>query len=133
MSRLQSQRALRGFLTILGLVAVSAGLYAVVTGVSGMPGDIPAGVSVDSELRFFAVFYVAFGAVALWMAPRLESQRMLLRAWALTLFAAGLARVIGWLDEGRPDDLFMGLLIAELVIPLVIVVWQSRLRDASRR
>ena len=112
---------------ILGFVAVGAGLYALLTGVAGMPGEISADASVDSELRFFAVFYVAFGAVAIWIAPRIEAETRLVRVWALTLFVAGLARGVSWLDVGRPDDLFVGLMIAELVIPPVIVVWQGRL------
>jgi len=117
-------------MTVLGLVAVSAGLYAVLTGVGGMPGSPAATASVEGELRFFAAFYVAFGAFTLWLAPRLESQTMLVRGWALTLFAAGLARGIGWLDVGRPDDLFVALMVAELAIPPVVVVWQTRLREA---
>ncbi|MBA2240958.1 MAG: DUF4345 family protein [Solirubrobacterales bacterium] len=46
----------------------------------------------------------------------------------MTLFVAGLARALGWLDAGRPDDIFIALLILELSIPPLVVAWQALIR-----
>ena len=74
---------------------------------------------------------MGFGAAGLWMAPRADRETRLLRAWAATLFAAGVARAISWIDVGRPDDLFVGLLVAELALPPIIIAWQARMRRGS--
>ncbi|MBA2240957.1 MAG: DUF4345 family protein [Solirubrobacterales bacterium] len=57
-----------------------AGAYAALTGVAGMPGATPVDASVDSELRYFATFYIAYGLVALWIVPRVEVAAWPLRA-----------------------------------------------------
>jgi hypothetical protein len=124
-------RSLGAVMLLLGSVAVVAGAYAVITGVDGMPGGVSADDSVDSELRFFGTFYVVFGAAAVWLSARVTTQTRALRIWALTLFFAGVARAISWLDVGRPDDLFVALMVVELTIAPAVVVWQAAVRDDS--
>lgn len=123
----RGMRALQALLTAIGVVAVAAGLFAVVTGIGGMPGDHPASPSVDSELRFFAVFWMAYGVVAIRVAPRAHLQTTAVRGLALALFVAGIARAISWLDVGRPDSLYLVLLALELGLPPLLVAWQARL------
>jgi hypothetical protein len=50
---------------------------------------------------------------------------------AAILFVSGLARAIAWIDDGRPDDLFVGVMAVELALPPLIVAWQARLGAAS--
>jgi uncharacterized protein DUF4345 len=110
-----------------GAVATTAGLHTVVAGAKSLPGQGPANPSVDGELRFYAAFYVAYGLVALRVAPRADRDTSSVRALAATLLLAGLARAGGWRAVGRPHRLQRALLAVELCAPLPIVAWQGRL------
>jgi hypothetical protein len=83
----------------------------------------------ESELRFYGAFYVAYGLVALGAAPRADRNPGTVRALAGALFLAGLARVGGWLAVGRPHRAQLALLAVELAGPPSIVAWQARLAD----
>ena len=117
---------LRALLTGIGVVAVTTGLFAVITGTGGMSGDNAASVNVESELRYFAAFWVAYGGAALWLAPRAAQEQTAVRALAGFMFLGGIARAIAWIDSGRPDDLFVALLVLELVIPPLVIALQAR-------
>lgn len=121
-----SARLLSGVLYVGGAVPIVTGVFAVLTGAEGMPGQNEASASVESELRFFAVFWIAFGAAVVWAAPRVARETSLVRALMAVLFLGGLARAIAWAAEGRPHGLFIALMAIELVLPPVIVLWQSR-------
>jgi Domain of unknown function (DUF4345) len=119
--------ALRGLLYLGGAVATTAGLHTVITGVRSLPGRQAASAPVESELRFYAAFYVAYGLAALRIAPRADRDAEAVRALAGALFLAGLARAGGWLASGPPHPLQRALLAIELAAPPAIVAWQARL------
>ena len=114
-----------------GAVATVAGLHSVAAGARSIAGQNMANASVESELRFYAAFYVAYGLAALRVAPRADRDGAAVRALAGALFLAGLARGSGWLAAGKPHPLQRGLLVIELAAPSAIVAWQKRL--TSRR
>ena len=125
------RRALRAVFHVGGAVATVAGLHSVAAGAKSIAGQDIANASVESELRFYAAFYVAYGLAALRVAPRADSDSAPVRALAGALFLGGLARASGWLAAGKPHPLQRGLLVIELAAPSAIVAWQKRL--ASRR
>jgi hypothetical protein len=110
-----------------GLVATAAGLHTVIAGAKSVPGQDVANASVESELRFYAAFYVAYGVVALSVAPRADRDTLAVRAVLAPLFLAGVARAGGWLAVGRPHRAQRGLLVIELAAPPLITAWQARL------
>ena len=122
-----SRTALRGVFYVAGGVATTAGLQTVIAGARSLPDQDLANASVESELRFYAAFYVAFGLAALRIAPRADRATAEVRALAATLFLAGVARGGGWLAVGRPSRLQRRLLAIELAAPPAVVAWQSRL------
>jgi hypothetical protein len=71
------RRGLQAVLAVGGVVAIGTGLVHIVGGVSTFPGSPSAENAADNEARFLAAFWVAFGAVALWVVPRVE-----LRPWS---------------------------------------------------
>jgi uncharacterized protein DUF4345 len=109
------------------VVATTAGLDTVIRGGKSLPGQSFANPVVESELRFYAAFYVAYGVAALRVAARADSDTASLRALAGALFLAGLARIIGWRTVGRPHPMQRVLLAIELVGPPSMVAWQARL------
>lgn len=122
-----SRRALRASLYGGGSVATLAGAHSVVAGARSIAGQGAANSAVESELRFYAAFYVAYGLVALRVAPRADRDTGSVRALAAALFLAGAARAGGWLAAGRPHPVQRALLGIELAAPPLIVAWQARL------
>lgn len=116
--------ALQILLVALGSVAFLAGVYTVLTGSGGMAGDSRATPNVESELRFYAVFWIGFGVLALYAARRPGRETALLKGLALFLFLGGLARIPAWIDSGRPDAQFLVLMGLELLLPL-FMVWSA--------
>ena len=121
-----SRSALRAAFYLGGGVATTAGLYTVLAGAKSLPSQELGNPSVESELRFYAAFYVAYGLVALRVAPRADRDTMAVRALAGALFLAGLARAGGWRAVGRPHGVQRALLVIELAAPPLIVTWQAR-------
>jgi len=117
--------ALRFLLTAIGLTAIATGIYVVAAGSAGVTGSGVASASIDSELRFFAVFWIGYGVAALALARRSARDPALIRALALVMFTGGVARAIAWVDVGRPHALFVVLMTMELRIPLGIIGLQG--------
>jgi Domain of unknown function (DUF4345) len=126
-----SRRALRATFYTGGVVATAAGLYTMVAGAKSLPGEDFANPVVESELRFYAAFYVAYGIAMLRVAPRADRDPVALRSLAGALFLAGLARARGWLAVGTPHRLQRGLLFVELAAPPLLSVWQARVASNS--
>jgi uncharacterized protein DUF4345 len=118
---------MRALLYLAGAVATTAGLHTVLAGVRSLPGRQSASASVESELRFYSAFYVAYGVAALRIAPRADHDAEAVRALAGALFLAGLARAGGWLAAGPPHPLQRALLVVELAAPPTVVACQARL------
>jgi hypothetical protein len=122
----RGRSGLRAVFRTGGVVATAAGLHTVIAGARSIARQGTANPSVESELRFYAAFYVAYGVVALHVAPRADRDTAAVRALAGALFLAGLARAGGWLAVGRPHGLQRGLLVIELAAPPLVVAWQER-------
>lgn len=127
MSGPRAKLILRTLFTALGAIAIVTGVLVVVAGPSGIPGSNLASATVDNELRFFAVFWIAFGVIAIRVAPRVDVDTSTVRALALALFAGGVARAVSWLSAGEPHPLFAILMVSEVVGAPLVVAWQARL------
>jgi hypothetical protein len=88
-----------------------------VRGARSLPGQTTSNPVLESELRYYAGFYSAFGLAALWVAPRADQSPNAVRALAAALFASGLARACGWVTVGGPHPLQRVLLALELALP----------------
>jgi uncharacterized protein DUF4345 len=123
---LSESHALRVAFYAGGLIATLAGLHTAMAGGRSIIGEKHASASVESELRFYSVFYSAYGLALLRTAPVVDRDARSVRVHAATLFAAGLARAGGWRAVGRPNRLQRFLLAAELGVPPLLVVLESR-------
>ena len=131
MESVTARAGLRIVLTILGIVMVGAGAVAVVWGAASVPREGIVTPDVDTEMRFFAVWYVVAGVLLLRAAPRVEAEGFVIRVIALGFFAAGCARILSWVDVGRPHGGAIVLMVVELVLPIVIVPWQRAIARRS--
>ena len=121
------RRGLRTLFRAAGVVATTAGLDTVIRGARSVPGQTVGSPALESELRFYAAFYTAFGLAVLRVASRADRDTAAVRTLSGALFLAGLARAGGWLLVGRPHPLQRALLGIELAVPPAIVAWQARL------
>lgn len=125
-----SRQALQVVLTILGGVAVTFGALTVIAGGAGVLAGGNVSASVDSELRFYAAWYLGAGVLLFWTVPRVESEGPIIRAICTVLVLAACGRVISLIVVGAPHTVFLALMVVEFVIPAVVVPWQ---RAVSRR
>lgn len=127
-----SRAALQVFLTIIGLVAVVAGLATVLGGARTTVGVDAVSPTVDSEMRFYAIWYFGAGLLLLRSSARLESDRRTISLIALLFFFAGCARVLSWVVVGRPHALSLALMSIELALPFVILPWLAAVSREPR-
>lgn len=113
-------RALRALLGAGGVVAAAAGAHSAILGARSLPGQSTANPTLESELRYYAAFYAAYGVGALRLAAQPEPDPRAVRGLAATLLCAGLARAGGWRAAGRPHGLQRGLLAIELGLPIAL-------------
>jgi hypothetical protein len=111
-------------LGVLGTVMIVAGSLTLLFGASIVPGEGNVSPDVDSEMRFYAVWYVVAGALLLRTIPRVELETGVIRLIAAAFFVAGCARALSWAVEGRPSSFAIALMVVELVIPFVVFWWQ---------
>lgn len=123
---ISERHALRGLLRAGGIVAIGAGLDTIVRGARSVIGEGTANAAVESELRFYSAFYVAYGLAVLRVAPRADRDPAAVRAAAGTLFLAGVGRAGGWAAAGRPTPVQRALLAIELAAPPLVTAWQAR-------
>lgn len=134
MSPAHSRRLLQAVLVVLGGVATGTGGAMIALGAEGfVPGAGPTSASVDSELRFYAVWWAALGPI-LWRAvPNVEREDPTLRAACALTMLGGVARLLATRSSGRPHPLFQGLTVFELVAPPLLLAWQRSVRATGPR
>ena len=125
------QRRLRGLLYLGGAVATSSGLHTLLGGGRSFPPWRQADAMVESELRFYSAFYVAYGLLVFHTARRADLDPPVVRSLAAALFLAALGRAGAWLAVGKPHPLQRALLAIELGAPPLVVAEQARLKSAA--
>ena len=118
--------ALQGVLAGVGTVAVAAGLQGVVRGGAGVHQGGEVSANVDSELRFFAAWYVVAGGMAFRAAAEPERHTAAVQACAAGFGLAAVGRILSWRRLGAPSPVFQGLLAAEVALAAGLVPWQRR-------
>ena len=115
----------RVVLGAIGVVALTAGTGTLLFGGAIIPEHGPVATSLDSELRFYAAWYVAAGVATLGTLRRVESATTTVRLIAGAFFIGGCARIISIFVVGRPHPLFVALMVIELALPVILIPWQS--------
>ena len=142
-------QALRICLVVLGLSAVAIafsiltlgaesttsmaeGVFSAVSGRRGPPSEHwPA--TMDSELRFYAALWGAYGVVALRTARSLPKGLSRAPWLAATFFVGGAGRVLSRLNDGAPHPFFTLLMLIELALPVLMILLWLGARASLRR
>lgn len=88
------------------------------------------GVDVDSEMRFYAVLWVAYGLVMIRVSQLLPRRIFLAQAMLGVFFVGGLGRVISSMTVGPPHLLFQVLMWVELAVPLILAPLSIEMSEA---
>ncbi|KPP86206.1 MAG: protein of unknown function containing DUF4345 domain [Rhodobacteraceae bacterium HLUCCA08] len=106
-------------IVVMGPDATARGLSALLGGRSAYRGGLDH-VNAGSELRFYAVAWIAWGGVLIRMLRDLDRYRGAILVMLALLFAGGMARLLGLLFDGPPDLLFQLLMWGALFGPVIL-------------
>lgn len=123
------------------LLQVSFGICALIpilTGLLGMTGNAnpiypetarPVGLLLDSNLRFLNGLSVGIGVCALWTIPGIEQKSAQMRLICVILFVGAIGRLLSVVQCGFPPFPYNVMAFAEIALPAVFVIWQSKIAD----
>jgi hypothetical protein len=113
-----SQRTVQVCLFIIAAIAIAGGTLQMVL---GQPDTTP---RLDNVHRFMAAVYFSTGLINLWAAVTIRQQGTLVYLLALGVFLAGMGRLVSISQVGLPQPaaLWLGYLVPELLLPIVIAV-----------
>ena len=87
----------------------------------GQPND-------DSELRFYSIFFVAYGILLVQTAGNLSRHGHRVPILLGLFFAGGTVRLLSLLTVGQPHALFILLLVIELILPPMLYLCWRRMK-----
>jgi hypothetical protein len=140
--------ALRLLMAVLGVSAIAIALsiflagaqttaaggervFDLLTGWRG-PASPPWPATMDSELRFYAPFWGAYGVLLLLCARDFAARAGWTPWLAGVFFAGGLGRAISWAAAGPPHPFFSLLMAIELAAPpAMIALWLGQGRGGA--
>lgn len=106
-------------------------LFAHVSGWSG-PNSPSWAPSMDSELRFYAALWLAYGVFALRTGIQFDRREDETPILLGVFFAGGLGRLLSWAAVGPPHPFFLMLAAIELGLPPLLFLAWAALRRTRR-
>ena len=125
------RKTLQVFLASFGVTAIFISLLHIVLGPACIPGSVPVNATMDSEDRFYATLFMAYGAALLWCVKGIERKNLYVKLLALVFFIGGLARIVSMVVVGLPNTFFIAMTFLELVLPFVMVFLNARVSGVS--
>ena len=119
-------RNLTRTLYALSVIPIVAGLATVILGADSVPSPNDAPANVESELRFYSVWWIGAGLFLAWLAPRVAERTLELRVFCALLFFSGVSRLLAAAATDWPSTGQLFLMGVELALPVVLVAWQAR-------
>ena len=125
MNERRSLTALRRALYILGVVPIVAGLSTVILGSESVPAAGDPNANLESELRFYSVWWIGAGLFLIWLAPRVAERTTELRVFCALLALAATSRLFAVLDTDWPSTQQIVLMGIEYALALLFPLWQA--------
>jgi len=127
---LASQRVVQVCLFLVAAIAIFGGTLQMYL---GEPDISP---RLDNVHRFMAGVYLSTGLISFWAAATIRRQGTLVFLLAFGVLMAGIGRLVSISQVGLPEPaaVWLGYMIPELLLPVVITVAQlATNRNASQR
>ena len=113
------RRATEIWLIAFGLVCAGIGLAHLLFGSASIIGGGMVNATIDSDLRFYALLFTAYGLAFVWCAADITRRGRVANVLGAIFFAGGLARLLAWAATGPPNWFYVVMIPVELIIPLV--------------
>ncbi len=113
------RRVLQIWLLVFGVVCVGIAVAHLFFGTATIIGGGPVNATIDSDMRFYAVLFGAYGLTATWCARDVERKATAINLLGAVFFVGGLARLLAWVATGEPNWFYVLMTPVELVIPIV--------------
>jgi hypothetical protein len=113
------KRATETWFIAFGLICAGIGLAHLLFGTATIIGGGSVNATIDSDMRFFALLFAAYGLTFVWCAADLTTRGRVANVLGVVFFAGGLARLLAWAVTGQPNWFYVLMIPVELVIPLV--------------
>ncbi len=126
------RKSLQILLGLFGLTVIGISLLHIVVGPSAIPGSVPVNATMDSEDRFYATLFLAFGIALLWCIQAVETKSKVVYFLMLTFLAGGFARLVSMAAVGLPNDFFIAMTVLELLLPFVLGYLQYRVSAGTK-
>lgn len=125
---IRMESALKYLLYAISAVALITGINVLVGGAAAVPGSMgPVEATVDNELRFFSVYWVAFGVFCFWVARNISAQFTFIPFIAIFFFLGGVGRLVSTLAIGTPAMVLVPAMVLEFVLPVIIYLLYVKL------
>lgn len=126
------RKSLQILLGLFGLTVIGISLLHIVFGPSAIPGSVPVNATMDSEDRFYATIFLAYGIALLWYIQAVETKSKVVYFLMLTFLAGGFARLVSMAAVGLPHDFFIAMTVLELLLPFVFGYLQYRVSAGTK-
>ncbi len=112
---------LKYLLYTIFVVSLVTGLNILIGGALAVPG-VTIGVQpqIDNELRFFSMFWVAYGGFCFWVARNICERNQFIPVIAIVFFLGGIGRLFSTVMVGSPGNFLIGAMVVEFVLPVVV-------------
>lgn len=107
------------WLVTFGVVCAGIGLAHLLFGSATIIGGGAVNATIDSDLRFYALLFTAFGLAFVWCAADLRARGTVVDALGVVFFVGGLARLLSWAVTGQPNWFYVLMTPVELIIPIL--------------
>jgi hypothetical protein len=117
---LPTQRIVQVCLFLIAAIAISGGMLQMFL---GEPETTP---RLDNIHRFMAGVYFSAGVIGFWAAVTIRKQNTLVFLLAMTAFLGGVGRLVSISQVGLPEPaaVWIGYMIPELLLPIIMVIAQ---------
>jgi hypothetical protein len=126
------KRATEIWLVIFGLICAGIGLAHLLFGSATIIGGGSVNATIDSDMRFYALLFAAYGLTFVWCAADIMQRGRVANVLGAIFFAGGLARLLAWAVAGQPNWFYVLMIPTELVIPFVNYALIRQLSHPSR-
>ena len=133
MTLFDNLRLFQAAVRMLAIVPLLTGGLGWLLGSSFVLDAGPVSPSVESEIRFMAIWWASVGVLLLAIAPRITEAgpTALFRGINAVLFLAGAGRVMAMASHGQPHPMFASLAVVELLIPVPALLWHRQVTRAN--
>jgi len=125
------KRIFQWFLGLFGVTDLIIAVMHIFIGPSSIPGAVAVNPTMDSEDRFYAALFAAYGVALLWCIKDVERKSAVVYFLAATFFTGGLARLISIAAVGPPNGFFLAMTALELLIPVYMIVAQRHIAKTA--